>query len=153
MDVKLSVITRDRERYFLAVILFLLIFWNYWIPTYLHAYLPNYDFNLFYVAGLVFLQHENPYAVTRFIYPPTSIPFYAVFAFFGLKLATQLWTVTYFAIFAIALLGICFTLDSERRSIVVLFTVIFLSTSYPLLYLMQLGQSDLLICDNSSRLQ
>src|SRR5208282_2191318 len=126
----------------------LLIGWNYWIPAFLYSTrIPTgtVDFNYFYTAGWLFLHHENPYNNTFFVYPPTSIPFYAIFAFFNLDLAMQLWRVTYFGMFGIALLGLCLTLDSKRRSLYVLLALLLMFTSYPLLILMRVGQNDLLV--------
>lgn len=140
---------RSRERYVLAVMICLLVGWNYWFPTFLYSTgivvsgAP--DFNRFWMAGWLLLHHENPYNNTLFVYPPTSIPFYALFAFFSLDYATWLWRIAYFGMFTIALLALCFTLESERRSLYVLLAFLLLFTSYPLLILMRLGQSDLLV--------
>ncbi|MGA3296243.1 MAG: hypothetical protein ABSD41_02225, partial [Candidatus Bathyarchaeia archaeon] len=74
----------------------LLIAWNYWVPLavvnpFSTRNLPfsqygtdSADFHTFYLAGGSWLSEANPYNLngrpTPFIYPPTSLPFFGVFA-------------------------------------------------------------------------
>ena len=51
---------------------------------------------------------------TEFIYPPTSLPFYSVFALCDFRLASQLWVDTYLSLFAVALLALALTLKDDR---------------------------------------
>ncbi len=109
---------------------------------------PN-DFYTFHQAGAAWLIRGNPYNLTGpasgFIYPPTSLPFYGVFALFAFQQASTLWFIVYFSVFLIALLSLVLTIEGERRYVYVLLAVLLLLTSYPLLVLMRWGQSDLLV--------
>jgi len=110
------------------------------------------DFNTFYLAGESWLSHRNPYlnvAPSPFVYPPTSLSFYGVFALFQIDFASWLWMITYFIIFVIALVALGFMLKDERRSLYVSIAALLFFTSYPLLIMMTLGQSDLLVASLS----
>ena len=142
------------RRYVLLGAICLLIGWNYWVPAYLYPTAAGLygsghpDFNIFYVAGLLWLSHENPYLKTQFtpfVYPPPSFPFYGMFALFDLSLASWLWMATYFIVFALAFLALALTFQGERRFFYVSIALLLFFTSYPLLLMMVLGQSDLLI--------
>jgi hypothetical protein len=110
---------------------------------------PYSDFYTFHQAGRAWLTHGNPYNLTGhaagFIYPPASLPFYGIFASFDFQYASTLWFVTYFSVFLVALLILALTIEGERRYVYVSLAVLLLLTSYPLLFLMQWGQSDLLV--------
>jgi len=150
-------ILAQNQRYvweILALTLVLLVVWNYWLPLIAIASpfvysLGSGDFALFYRAGVLWLAHQNPYvlngATTDFVYPPSSLPLYGLLSLLDFRLASEIWTVLYLAVFvaAAALLGS--TLESGRRRIYVLIATLIFITSYPLLYLIELGQSDLLI--------
>jgi len=139
------------------VLVFAVWFWTYssygYATLYDHLFSTSSDFSLFYAAGQLWLAGANPYTPSTlpqhfgqvFIYPPTSLPFYGTFALFSWPLAVELWTATYVAVFLVAMLGLAFTLKGERRLILIGLAVILSLTSYPLLILMQLSQSDLLI--------
>jgi len=126
------------KRYILVATICLLIIWNYWIPTFLYASTVSFygsggpDFNTFYLAGESWLSHKNPYlniAPSPFVYPPTSLPFYGMFALFQIDFASWLWMVTYFIVFAVALLALACTLDGERRSLYVTIALLLFFTS------------------------
>jgi hypothetical protein len=133
----------------------LLIGWNYWAPLFLWStpfalYGGNsQDFHTFYLAGKSWLSHGNPYNVnggpTAFIYPPTSLPIFGLFGLVDFRLASQLWLVTYFSLFVVALVALGLTLKSDRRNVYVSIAVLLFLTSYPLFIMFQLGQSDLLV--------
>jgi hypothetical protein len=110
---------------------------------------PSGDFGTFHQAGRVWLGQGNPYNQTGraagFIYPPTSLPFYGAFALFDFRFASQLWVIAYFSVFVGALLSLALTIEGERRYVFVSIAIVLLLTSYPLLFLMQWGQSDLLV--------
>ncbi len=146
------------KRYIIVGTFCVLIGWNYWIPTFLYSSTVSLygsggpDFNTFYLAGESWLLHKNPYinvAPSPFVYPPTSLPFYGVFALFQIDFASWLWMLTYFIIFAIALVAVGFTLKDERKSLYVSIAALLFFTSYPLLIMMTLGQSDLLVASLS----
>lgn len=112
------------------------------------------DFYVFYSAGKSWLSRLNPYTFngalvpsrpTPFIYPPTSLPFFALFTSFDFRFASQLWWATYFVLFAVALLALTLTLKGDRRYAYVSIALLLFLTSYPLLVNFQLGQSDLLV--------
>jgi hypothetical protein len=110
---------------------------------------PSLDFYTFQQAGRAWLTHGNPYNLTGqaagFIYPPTSLPFYGMFASFDFQQASILWFIVYFSVFLVALLSLALTIEGERRYVYVSLAVLLVLTSYPLLFLMQWGQSDLLV--------
>ena len=131
----------------------LLVGWNYWIPTYLYSYggyygLGGYDFSIFYAAGSSWLTHEHPYLNSPgsgFVYPPTSLPFFGLFALFNLDLAKQLWAFTYFIVFAVALLALALTIEGEGRLSYISTAVLLFFTSISLMIMMGYGQSHLLV--------
>jgi len=82
---------------------------------------------------------------TAFIYPPTSLPVFGLFGLVDFRLASQLWIVTYFSLFVVALVALALTLKGDRRNVYVSIAVLLFLTSYPLLIMFQLGQSDLLV--------
>jgi hypothetical protein len=148
----------------LLLIVCLWIGWNYWAP--LVALSTNYradyrempwglarsdshDFYIFYQAGRSWLSQLNPYALngrgTGFVYPPASLPFFAVFALFDFTFASQLWWVSYFSLFVVASLALALTLDGDRRGLYISIVLLLFLTSYPLLINFWLGQIDLLI--------
>ena len=140
--------------YVLLGVVCFLIGWNYWIPAYLYPTAAGLygsghpDFNIFYLAGHLWLSHQNPYLgiqPTPFVYPPASLPFFGLFAMFDLTLASWLWMATYMIAFAAAFLALAFSLHRERRFLYVSIALLLFFTSYPLLLMMVLGQSDLLI--------
>lgn len=134
----------------------LLITWNYWMPLFLWSTPftslyggPSSDFYTFQQAGKAWVNHGNPYNLTGqasgFIYPPPSLPFYGLFASFDFRTASQIWFTVYFSIFLVAMLVLGLTLEKERRYLYIPLAALLLLTSYPLLVLMQWGQSDLLV--------
>ena len=146
------------KQHILVVAICMIICWNYWIPTFLYSSPAMFygsgsaDFNIFYVAGSSWLGHNNPYLNTypsQFVYPPTSLPFYGLFALFDPDSAGLLWMATYFAVFAAAFLALAFTLRREVRSLYLWILPLLFFTSFPLLVLMELGQSDLLVASLS----
>ena len=140
---------------FLLLTICLLIGWNYWAPLFLWTspfalYGGNsQDFHTFYIAARSWLSHGNPYSLngrpTAFIYPPTSLPFFGLFGLMDFRFASQLWMVTYFSLFAVSLIALALTLKGDRRNVYVSIAVLLFLTSYPLLIMFQLGQSDLLV--------
>lgn len=140
--------------YFVLGVACFLIGWNYWIPAYLYPTAAGLygtghpDFNIFYLAGHLWLSHQNPYLSlqpTPFVYPPTSLPFYGLFALFDITFASWLWIAAYMIVFALAFLALTFNLHREGRFLFVCVALLLFFTSYPLLLMMVLGQSDLLI--------
>jgi hypothetical protein len=136
------------------------IIWQHWAePWFLLAissglYDPRVsDFFVFYVAGRSWLSHLNPYIVNPqcsihcvpFVYPPASLPFFGLFGLFNFNLAAQLWTVTYLALFLAALLALAITVKGGRRFLFLSLAVLLFFASFPLQFLIELSQSDLLI--------
>ena len=106
------------------------------------------DFHTFYLAGRSWLSGGNPYndrMVSGFIYPPPSLPFFSLFSLFDFRLASQLWIVTYFTVFLVALVALALTLRGDRRLMYASLASLIFFTSYPLLIMFQQGQIDLLI--------
>jgi hypothetical protein len=138
----------------------LLIAWNYTVPlAVLHPVstrlvpwalygLDSIDFNVYYRAAQVWLSRGNPYAnlsQLSFEYPPLSLPFFALFTYFGFQLASQLWVLAYFSMFAVALLALGFALKKDKRPAFVTIAALLLITSYPFLIMYQLGPIDLFL--------
>ena len=107
------------------------------------------DFNIFYNAGWLWLHGEqNPYTlilIGKYVYPPPSLPFFGLYALLNIVLAAQVWMVTYFVLFTVALVVLALPIERERRSLFVSITSLLFFTSFPLLIMMALGQSDLFI--------
>jgi hypothetical protein len=106
------------------------------------------DFNIFYLGGGLWLHHQNPYVLTPtapFVYPPPSILFFGLYALLSVDVAGQAWMATYFMMFIGALLALAMTMERERRSLFVSIATLLFFTSYPLLIMMVLGQSDLFV--------
>jgi hypothetical protein len=91
----------------------------------------------------------NPYIFdgkpTPFVYPPTSLLIFSMFAGFDFNFASELWTVAYFSLFAAALGALALTLQGDRRNLFVTMAILLSLTSYPLFIHFELGQSDLLV--------
>jgi hypothetical protein len=137
----------------------LLVGWNYWVPLFFFS-TPfalfgggSGDFHLFYLAGKAWQLGNNPYlpyvlirgSPVRFIYPPTSLPFFGAYALYNFRYASQLWVITYYALFLAALTAVAYAFKGPRRVLFISLSLVLFFTSYPLLILMQLGQSDLLV--------
>jgi hypothetical protein len=81
----------------------------------------------------------------QYVYPPPSLPFFGLYALLNFVLAAQVWMVTYFVLFIVALVVLALTMEGERRSHFVSITSLLFFTSFPLLIMMNLGQSDLFV--------
>jgi len=142
-----------RQWTILLAIVCLLVGWNYWLNLFFFSTpfalfgVGFGDFEIFRLAAKSWLSHANPYIGSRgFIYPPTSLPFFALFAPLPFVLANQLWWITYFACFVLSSIALCLTLRStDRRFLYFSILALLFLTSYPLLVLFQLGQVDLLV--------
>jgi hypothetical protein len=140
----------------------LLIAWNYWVPLavvnpFSTRNLPfsqygndSADFHQYYRAGMSWLSGGNAYYDLRlidggFVYPPTSLPFFGMFARLDFVIASQLWAGLYFGVFTVALLALAISLKGDRRYVYISIAILLSLTSYPLIILFQLGQIDLLL--------
>lgn len=125
------------------------IVWNYWANFFFWVtswYILSdtktlSDFFNLYQEGKMWLSHSTHLST----YPPTSLPFFGVFALFDFGFASQLWIATCLSLFIVALLALTFTLKWERRHLFVSIAVLLFLTSYPLRFELQLGQINLLI--------
>jgi len=128
-----------------------MIFWNYWLPSLLYSrsvalYGSGHpDFNIFYNAGWLWMHGQNPYLLDQFVYPPPSIPFFAFYALIPIEQAAQAWMATYLTVFLAAMLALAISLKRERRSLFLTIAPILFVTSFPLLIMVVLGQSDLFV--------
>ena len=128
-------------------------FWNWWLSLFFSTSL--YLFNAsqsaflgdFYAAGQAWLVGANPYASSQitFVYPPASLPFFGVFALINPESSAVLWMLTYFSLFAIALTVMAFTIKGERRFLFVCLVVLLFFSSFPLLYMIELSEADLIV--------
>ena len=134
----------------------LLIGWNYWLTNFLWGAPftlvggPSVDFHYYYLAGRAWLSQVNPYSYVvpygaGFVYPPTFLPFFGMFALGEFRFASQLWWITYFSVFVVAALALALTIRGEKRYLYSWITVLLFLTSYPSFWLFYLGQNDLLI--------
>ena len=140
----------------------LLVAWNYWVPLaivnpFSTRNLPfaqygsdSADFHQYYRAGLSWLAGGNAYYDLRlidggYVYPPISLPFFGMFARLDFRIASQLWTLLYFTVFACAVLAVALTLKGSRRYVFISAAAMLLLTSYPFIILFELGQIDLLL--------
>lgn len=127
--------------------------WNYWLNLFFHTANFLYDTQAsdflvnFYTAGQSWLAGSNPYANPQIVFPytPASLPFFGFFALFDQLTAAQYWMLTYLCLFAVALVALAFTVKKDRRNLFVCLTVLLFFSSFPLLWLVELSQSDLLV--------
>ena len=137
----------------LGLIITLLLVWNYWLPTFFYSpvlsKIGQTDWGIFYLAGKLWLAHQNPYLVniapTGFVYPPIALLVFGPYALFDIDFAGELWTITYILMFALALIVLALTVKSDRRGLYVWIAVLLSLMSYPLMYMMKLGQFDLFV--------
>jgi hypothetical protein len=129
-----------------------LVGWNYWFDRFFITSLFGLfgdgfnDFEIYRLAGVAWLSHGSPYVASPgFIYPPTSVPFFALYASVPFHSAGQLWWITYFAFFVVACISLWLTLKgADRRLLFATIVALLFFTSYPLLVNFELGQVDLL---------
>jgi hypothetical protein len=136
----------------LGPIVALLLVWNYWLPTFFNSPVLSIgptDWLIFYYAGKLWLAHQNPYLIgtgsTGFVYPPFALLLFGFFALFDFNFATELWTVTYILMFALALIVLALTIKSDRRGAYFWVAILLSLMSYPLMVMMKLGQCDLFV--------
>lgn len=152
----------------LAITLIGVIVWNYWLPSaliYLNNRKPsephfNMDFYAYYTAGKSFGLGLDPYrdnggelsdpnnlnnGYSRYIYPPTMLPFYSLLGHLDYDLARIIWAIGYLYVHLVVLLAIAFQSRTMRRGMVVLLGLLLTITSQPLLYHLRQGQINLLI--------
>ena len=143
-----------RQWIVLLAIVSLLVGWNYWLDNFFFSspfalFGGGFgDFEIYRLAGAAWLSHANPYVTSPplLIYPPTSLPFFALYASIPFHFAGQLWWFTYFFVFVVACIWLCLTLKgADRRLLFCTIVALLFFTSYPLLVLFQLGQVDLLV--------
>ena len=123
------------------------------MPTFLYnpvlAVIGPTDWGIFYLAGKLWLAHQNPYlaniAPTGFVYPPIALLLFGPYALFDIDFAGLLWMVTYIVMFAFALIVLALTIKSDRRGLYFWTAVLLSLMSYPLMVMMKLGQCDLFI--------
>jgi hypothetical protein len=140
----------------LFVALFLLIFWNFWLPeaqTFFNllsgrARANNIDFTAYYRGGQAYLQGQDPYSGTSggqpFIYPPTFIPLFALLADLSYKRARYLWLGLYSLFFILNLLLLLYYSHRSERVPLTRIVAIIAITSTPLLWVIRQGQIDLI---------
>jgi hypothetical protein len=79
------------------------VFWNYFQPSVVYKFnilspglsVANIDFHAYYSAGKAFLNGKDPFNNTRFVYPPTFIPFYSLIARLAYNKARIAWVEVY----------------------------------------------------------
>ena len=128
-------------------------FWNYWLDLFFYTSVYLFDAKQsaflgdFYTAGQAWLAGANPYAISQitFVYPPTSLPFFGMFALFDPESSAVLWMLTYFSLFALALTIMAFTIKGERRFLFVCLVVLLFFSSFPLLYMIEISEVDLIV--------
>src|SRR5208282_4239225 len=128
------------------------IVWNYWASLFFYASIWLYDlrvsdFSIFYIVGSLWSSRVNPYVAWgyRFVYPPTSLPFFGMFALFNFEFAARLWTVMYMSLFVLAWVALALTLKRERRYLFISLAVLLFFTSFSFLRLLELSQIDMLV--------
>lgn len=151
----------------LFLTLCLLVLWVYWLPAASKAYffryepnVPNPDFAAYYVAGQALDKGYNPYldnheadpalfdvrqgGFSRFIYPPTMVPFYSLLGRLPYKYARAVWLFLNLGIFATGFLALFLRVERRLRFPFFAFAALLALTSQPLLFHIQQGQVDLL---------
>jgi hypothetical protein len=161
-------ITPDRSILILSIGLCLLIGWVFWLPAaqtaYFFRYEPNYpnpDFVAYYVAGQAFDKGYNPYldnhaadptlfdvrpdGFSRFIYPPTLLPFYSILGKLSYKYARAIWAGLNLLMIVAAYLTLIFQSKKEDRLPFFIIGASLLLTSQPLIFHIQQGQVDMFV--------
>jgi hypothetical protein len=107
-----------------------------------------YDFANLYAEGKWWLSGISPGAHVLsypYAYPPSSLPFFGLFAQFSYGFAAQLWTAMSLGVFIVALLSTAVTLKVNRRYLFVSIAALLFFTSYALRAELQLGQINLFL--------
>jgi hypothetical protein len=153
----------ERAAKWISMALILIMVWNFWLPTALDFLNmqtkppnpPNVDFLSYYRAGSRFVDGENPYFwdpggrtkedTSDFLYPPAVLPLYAFFSGLQYDAARYLWTGAYFAIYALAIILLAFNHARGARDWFVILGLALTFLSFPLLWHIRNGQSDMLV--------
>jgi Glycosyltransferase family 87 len=133
------------------------IFWNYFQPGVIYRFnilspglsVANIDFNAYYSAGKAYLQGVNPFHGTRFVYPPTFIPFYSLIARLNYNTARVVWVGFYSACFLLALALVVYRTEARNRLNLIFLNLLIVLVSFPVAYYVQQGQMDLVVASFS----
>ena len=112
-----------------------------------HISSPFVDFEVYYRAGRYFLYGLNPYSANfppmPLNYPPSSLPFFALWSLIPYNFAQLFFTVASYFLFLSAAFLLMRQLKLKRWLILVILA--FLTQSFPLKFTLVLGQVNLLI--------
>ena len=146
-----------------SLILILTVGWNYWLPLAEDFFNlqtkppspPNVDFLAYYVAGARFERGDNPYywvmpdpegiVLSDYLYPPTMLPFYNLFSNLEYEKARHLWLFLYAFTYITAFVVLLFMVKRQFRLTFLVLGLLLTIVSYPLLFHIRNGQSDVLV--------
>jgi len=160
--------TKNRRYLLLIILLCLLVGWIFWFPAARAGYFfrygedyPNPDFVAYYVAGQALSRGYNPYldnheadpdlfdvrpgGFSRFIYPPTLVPFYSLLGKLPYKYARAVWFLVNLGVLGGALFAFIRQAQEKDRLPLLAAGSLLLLTSQPLLFHIQQGQVDMLV--------
>ncbi len=150
-------VRRDVPIRIIGLVVLLAILWNYWLPLAqdffnLQTKPPapaNVDFFAYYNAGLRFERGDNPYywddAFSDYIYPPTFLPIFQLLSKMSYNLARHIWLGLNGALYIAALTLLGLSIPKDSRLLFTGLALILTLISYPLLFHIRNGQSDLLV--------
>jgi hypothetical protein len=156
------------KAYWLLLALSVLLLLNLWEPAAADNFaqhnvgrLPNIDFFSYYTAGKSFRDGYNPYldnghlelalsdprvdGYSRFIYPPTFLPFYESVSAVDYSVARVLWALTYATVFALCFMVFALGVERSKRAVFIWIGILLFLTSYPVLLHIRQGQIDLIV--------
>ena len=120
---------------FTALVLWLPVAVGWWAPRLTREFtVPSIDFNAFYIAGRATNMGLNPYVdygeegalagvprdprlygLSRFIYPPSSLPLIRFFAYFSYVFARALWAALYSSTYVAAFFLVAWRVQAISR--------------------------------------
>ena len=154
---------KNRTLGIVSLILILTVGWNYWLPLAEDFFNlqtkppspPNVDFLAYYLAGARFERGVNPYywempdpegiVLSDYLYPPTMLPLYKLFSNLGYEQARHLWLFLYAFSYITAFAVLLFMVKRQFRFTFLVLGLLLTIASYPLLWHIRNGQSDVLV--------
>jgi hypothetical protein len=155
---------KPKNIYLIVASLLALVFLNYWLGLFQTNFnyvgnknpndTANFDFHIYYSTGKAYLSGQNIYSSTSingdslyssFIYPPTIVPFFAVFGLMDFEIARHIFLLFYLLVFILTLYFLLKLSRPEDRVPTLITGVGLALLSAPLLMMIRLGQIGLVV--------
>ncbi|NIM93567.1 MAG: DUF2029 domain-containing protein [Anaerolineales bacterium] len=156
-------IVSERSNTVIGLLLIFILSWNFWLPLAedffnLETSPPNpanVDFLAYYNAGGRFAEGANPYywedleegekEYSDYLYPPAMLPIFSLLSNLPYEIARHVWLGLY-AISCIVVFAVMYiNIQKDIKRSFLLLGVLLTFASYPLLFHIRNGQSDLLV--------